>query len=98
MAYVIALPCIGVKDGACVHVCPADCIHPRPDEAGFAEAEQLYIDPTFCVDCNLCVDDAPSTRSFPSTTCRRIGSTSSRRTPPIIASDLLARARRGIRT
>jgi NAD-dependent dihydropyrimidine dehydrogenase PreA subunit len=65
MAYVIALPCIGVKDGACVHVCPADCIHPRPDEAGFAEAEQLYIDPTFCVDCNLCVDECPVGAIFP---------------------------------
>jgi NAD-dependent dihydropyrimidine dehydrogenase PreA subunit len=59
MAYVIALPCIGVKDGACVHICPCDCIHPRQDEAGFATAEQLYIDPKVCIDCNLCVDECP---------------------------------------
>ncbi len=30
MAYVIAEPCIGTKDSACVDVCPVDCIHPRP--------------------------------------------------------------------
>jgi len=28
MAYVIAEPCIGVKDTACVDACPVDCIHP----------------------------------------------------------------------
>jgi len=27
MAYVIAEPCIGTKDTACVDVCPVDCIH-----------------------------------------------------------------------
>ena len=32
MAYVIAEPCIGTKDTACVDVCPVDCIHPRKDE------------------------------------------------------------------
>ena len=26
MAYVIAEPCIGTKDTACVDVCPVDCI------------------------------------------------------------------------
>ena len=29
MTYVIAEPCIGVKDTACVDACPVDCIHPR---------------------------------------------------------------------
>lgn len=33
MAYVIAEPCIGVKDTACVDACPVDCIHPKKDEA-----------------------------------------------------------------
>ena len=59
MAYVIALPCVGVKDTACVAVCPMDCIHPRADEAGFAAAPQLYIDPPACIDCGLCVDECP---------------------------------------
>ena len=51
MAYVIAQPCINVKDTACVAVCPVDCIHPTKDEADFAESEQLHIDPEPCVDC-----------------------------------------------
>ncbi len=65
MAYVIARPCIGVKDTACVAVCPVDCIHPTKDEAGFAAAEQLYIDPDVCVDCNQCVDECPVRAIFP---------------------------------
>ena len=28
MAFVIAEPCISVKSGECVDVCPVDCIHP----------------------------------------------------------------------
>ena len=59
MAYVIALPCIGVKDTACVAVCPVDCIHPTKDEQGFQEAEQLYIDPDACTDCGLCESECP---------------------------------------
>src|SRR5712692_8719880 len=46
MAYVIAEPCIGTKDTACVDVCPVDCIHPRKDEPAFEAETQLYIHPT----------------------------------------------------
>jgi hypothetical protein len=28
MAFVITKPCIGVKDTACIVVCPVDVIHP----------------------------------------------------------------------
>jgi NAD-dependent dihydropyrimidine dehydrogenase PreA subunit len=65
MAYVIALPCIGVKDIACLAVCPVDCIHPTKAEPGFETAEQLYIDPGVCVDCDLCVDECPVKAIFP---------------------------------
>jgi NAD-dependent dihydropyrimidine dehydrogenase PreA subunit len=65
MAYVIALPCIGVKDTACVAICPCDCIHPKKDEAGFETAEMLYIDPRSCIDCNLCMDECPVHAIFP---------------------------------
>jgi NAD-dependent dihydropyrimidine dehydrogenase PreA subunit len=65
MAYVIAQPCVGVKDTACVAVCPCDCIHPTADEAGFADAEQLFIDPDVCVDCDLCARECPVTAIFP---------------------------------
>ena len=65
MAYVIALPCIGVKDTACVAVCPMDCIHPRPDEGGYAKAEQLFIDPAPCIDCDMCASECPVNAIFP---------------------------------
>ena len=59
MAYVINEPCIGVKDGSCVDVCPVDCIHPTPDEPGYDTVEQLYIDPDECIDCDACVEACP---------------------------------------
>ncbi len=49
MAYTIAQPCVGVKDTACVEVCPVECIHPTKNEAAFAASEQLYIDPNTCM-------------------------------------------------
>src|SRR5207253_412866 len=64
MAFVITLPCIGVKDTACVTICPMGCIHPKPGEAGFADAEMLYIDPEECIDCHLCVDECPAKAIF----------------------------------
>ena len=59
MTYVIAEPCIGVKDNSCVEVCPVDCIHPTPDEPDYANVEMLYIDPEECIDCGACVDPCP---------------------------------------
>ncbi|WP_103380837.1 4Fe-4S dicluster domain-containing protein [Pseudonocardia dioxanivorans] len=59
MAYVITDACWDVKDASCVGVCPVDCIHPGPDEPGFAEAKQLYINPDECVDCDACADVCP---------------------------------------
>jgi NAD-dependent dihydropyrimidine dehydrogenase PreA subunit len=54
---VITEPCIGTKDHSCVEV--FDCIHPTSDEPGFADVEQLYIDPTECIDCDACVKACP---------------------------------------
>jgi len=59
MTYIIAEPCIGTKDTACVDVCPVDCIHPRKDEAAFADATMLYIDPEVCIDCGACEPACP---------------------------------------
>src|SRR5213593_331684 len=43
MTYIIAEPCIDIKDLSCVDVCPVDCIH---------EFERiLIIDPDECIDC-----------------------------------------------
>lgn len=57
MSYVIASPC--VADYSCVQVCPVDCISPGPSEAGFDDAEQLYINPDACIKCGACVDACP---------------------------------------
>src|SRR3954467_8550287 len=51
MAYVIAEPCIGTKDTACVDACPVDCIHPKKDDPRHGTEEMLYIDPVECIDC-----------------------------------------------
>ncbi|MEW6751453.1 MAG: ferredoxin family protein [Candidatus Latescibacterota bacterium] len=55
MAYVIAEPCVDVKDLACVEVCPVDCIHPT-DGSG---EPMLYIDPDECIDCGACEPECP---------------------------------------
>ena len=65
MAFIIAEPCINVKDTACVDVCPVDCIHPRKNEEGFEAAEMLYIDPDECIDCGACVPACPVEAIFP---------------------------------
>ena len=58
MTYVIAEPCIGEKNGACVDVCPAACIHTTPD------APQNYIDPNVCIECEQCVLVCPVSAVF----------------------------------
>ena len=59
MAYVIAEPCINVKDKACVEVCPVDCIYEGPD--------QLFIHPDECIDCGVCEPECPANAIFPDT-------------------------------
>ena len=59
MAYVIAEPCIGTKDHACVDACPVDCIHPKKDSDKFEATDQLFIDPVECIDCGACVPVCP---------------------------------------
>jgi ferredoxin--NADP+ reductase len=57
MPHVITQSCC--NDGSCVFACPVNCIHPSPDEPGFATTEMLYIDPVACVDCGACVSACP---------------------------------------
>jgi NAD-dependent dihydropyrimidine dehydrogenase PreA subunit len=64
MAYVIAEPCIGTKDTACVDACPVDCIHPKKDEDAFGNSDQLFIDPVECIDCGACVPACPVSAIF----------------------------------
>jgi NAD-dependent dihydropyrimidine dehydrogenase PreA subunit len=51
VTYIIAEPCIGVKDASCLEVCPVDCIY---------EAQDMYvIDPNECIDCGACKPECP---------------------------------------
>ena len=59
MAYIIAEPCVGVKDASCVAVCPVDCIH------GGDEDNMLYINPDECIDCGACAPECPVSAIFP---------------------------------
>jgi NAD-dependent dihydropyrimidine dehydrogenase PreA subunit len=59
MTYVITEPCIGVKDGSCVDVCPVDCIHATDDDT------MLFIDPDECIDCGACEPECPVSAIFP---------------------------------
>ncbi|MCH7517886.1 MAG: ferredoxin [Thermodesulfobacteriota bacterium] len=51
MAYIIAEPCIDVKDKTCVEACPVDCIYETDN--------MLIIHPEECIDCGACVDPCP---------------------------------------
>ena len=55
--FVIAEPCIGVKDGSCVEVCPVDAIHSGED--------QFYIHPDECIWCGACEAECPVQAIFP---------------------------------
>ncbi|MGB6050046.1 MAG: 4Fe-4S binding protein [Rhodococcus sp. (in: high G+C Gram-positive bacteria)] len=57
MTYVITQNCC--NDATCADVCPAACIHPTPDETGYASNEMLYIDPARCIDCGACAEACP---------------------------------------
>lgn len=51
VTYVIAFPCIDLKDKSCIEECPVDCIY---------EGERmLYIQPDECVDCGACEPVCP---------------------------------------
>jgi len=68
LAYVIAEPCIGVKDGSCVRVCPVDCIK----EGVFTDSDgtvydMLFINPDECIDCGLCEPECPVNAIFAET-------------------------------
>ena len=69
MPYIIAEPCVGTCDTACVEVCPVDCIHgPFDKEGAGAEAKvdgfnpdglQLYINPEECIACAAYEPECP---------------------------------------
>jgi NAD-dependent dihydropyrimidine dehydrogenase PreA subunit len=60
MTYIIAEPCVDVRDRACVKVCPVDCIYEVDaeniviKEGDPAYKMMLYIHPQECIDCGAC--------------------------------------------
>jgi ferredoxin len=59
MAYVIAEPCVDLKDQSCVNVCPVDCIYQDGDDD-----RMLYIHPDECIDCGACEPECPVAAIF----------------------------------
>jgi len=52
VTYVIALPCVDVKDKACIEECPVDCIYEGD--------RMMYIQADECVDCGACEPVCPT--------------------------------------
>ncbi len=67
MTYVITEPCVGVKDKACVAVCPVDCIHEGTLDHEGSNYDMLFINPDECIDCGLCEPECPVTAIFADT-------------------------------
>lgn len=58
MTYIIAEPCVGVKDGSCIDVCPVDCIYTTEAD------DMMYINPDECIDCAACEPVCPVAAIF----------------------------------
>lgn len=60
MSHIITKLCL--RDGACVDVCPVECIvGGKPEE----EWQWFFIDPNTCIDCGACVPECPYEAIFP---------------------------------
>jgi ferredoxin len=66
MAFVITRLCRDCVDGACVDVCPTDCIlEHRPAHGESHLPRQLFINPSECIDCSMCAPECPWEAIFP---------------------------------
>ena len=70
MTYVITSACVDTCAGACLAVCPVDCIAgpivtqdllatPIAQRGKRFASLQLFIDPDNCTDCGACADECP---------------------------------------
>ena len=57
MTFVIAVPCIDVKDKSCIDVCPVDCIREYQ--------RMLVIVPEECIDRGACEPECPVEAIYP---------------------------------
>jgi ferredoxin len=62
VTYVIAEPCVDVKNKSCVDVCPVSCIYIEDETAD----RMLYINPDECIDCGACEPECPVDAIFES--------------------------------
>jgi len=72
MARVVTSPCVGVRDTACMKVCPVNCFY----DVGLSElglspkaekpdvTKMLIINPDECIDCGQCEPECPVTAVF----------------------------------
>ena len=60
MTYIIAEPCVDLKDQSCIDVCPVDCIY-GVDEGN---DRHIYINPDECIDCAACEPVCPVNAIF----------------------------------
>ena len=59
MTHIITSLCL--RDGACVEVCPVECIVPgKPED----EWPWYFIDPDTCIDCGACIPECPYAAIF----------------------------------
>ena len=77
MQWVITEPCIDVKDGACVDVCPVDCIYELTEPGRLTtpsgsshgarpdlDPRMLYIHADECIGCGVCEQVCPVSAIF----------------------------------
>ena len=60
MTHIITSLCL--RDGACMEVCPVECIVPGKPEPQWP---WYFIDPDTCIDCGACVPECPYNAIFP---------------------------------
>lgn len=72
---VIAEPCVGICDTACVEVCPVDCIHgpvslpeiraiPTEERKERLPGIQMFVNPGECIGCWACIPACPVNAIF----------------------------------
>ena len=60
MTHIVTSLCL--RDGACIEVCPVECMIPGKQEDGW---RWIYIDPDTCIDCGACIPECPFEAIFP---------------------------------
>ena len=65
MSYIITRLCRDCVDTACAAVCPVSCIYRYEGDDNVTFPNQLYINPSECIDCQMCEPACPWEAIFP---------------------------------